>query len=88
MINPPGYKVRAIYASALNIKDLEVIKNIDDIEDEKMLELEVWEYNPKLFTNKGVVDKVSLYSSLKNKNDERIEQALEEALRDESWYTD
>lgn len=88
MINPPGHKVRAIYASALNIKDLEVVKNIDIINDEKLLELEVWEYDPKLFTNKGIVDKVSLYSSLKNENDERIEQALEEVLRDETWYTD
>lgn len=88
MINPPGHKVRAIYGGGLNVDDLEVVENIDIITDEKLLELQIWEYNPKLFTNKDIVDKASLYASLKNENDERIEQALEEVLRGEIWYTD
>jgi len=88
MFNPPGHKVRAIYGDGLNMNDLGVVKNIDIIKDEKLLELQIWEYDPKLFTNKDIVDKASLYASLKNENDERIEQALEEVLRGEIWYTD
>ena len=88
MINPTGHKVRAIYGNDLNIKDLEIVKNEDIIKDEKLLELQVWEYDPKLFANKDIVDRASLYSSLKKENDERIEQALQEVLRDEIWYMD
>ena len=87
MLNPPNYKVRAIYEGYLNSKDLEIIKNEDIIKDEKLVELQIWRYNPKLFAKEDTVDKVSLYASLKEENDERIEQALEEVLRGEIWYT-
>lgn len=88
MVNPPGYKVRALHGAGLNMKELEIVENIDIIKDENLLELQIWDYDPKLFANKGIVDKASLFSSLKNENDERIEQALEEALREEAWYMD
>ncbi len=88
MINPPGHKVRAIYDENLNKNDLEIIKNKDIIKDEKLLELQIWKYNPKIFTKKDIVDPASLYVSLEKENDERIEQALEEVLRDEIWYMD
>lgn len=87
MINPPKYKVRAINQEYLSNRDLEIIKNEDIIKDENLVELQIWEYNPKLFTKKHVVDTMSLYASLKEENDERIEQALEEVLRGEIWYT-
>ena len=45
--------------------------------------LEVWKYNPKQLANLvqddySVVDPLSLYLSLKNETDERIEMALEQ----------
>jgi len=88
MINPPKYKVRAIYTEDLKLNDLEIIENIDIIKDENLVEIQIWEYNPRIFTKKSIVDIVSLYASLKEENDERIEQALEEVLRGEKWYTD
>ena len=88
MINPPGHKVRAIYGDYLNNNDLEITENYDIIKDKKLVELQIWKYNPKLFQNKGIVDIMSLYLSLKEENDERIEQAMEEVLRGEKWYTD
>jgi len=88
MINPPDHKVKAIYSDDLNKNNLEVINNKDIIRDENLLELQIWEYDPKLFTMSDIVDRVSLYASLKNENDERIEQALEEVLREEKWYMD
>lgn len=88
MLNPPNYKVRAIYEEYLKGKDLEIIKNEDIIKDEKLVELQIWGYDPKHFTKKDIIDRVSLYASLKEENDERIEQALEEALRGGIWYTD
>jgi hypothetical protein len=41
-----------------------------------------------LFSKQSHVDLLSLFASLKEEKDERIEQALEEVLRAESWYTD
>ncbi|MFA9424406.1 MAG: MarR family transcriptional regulator [Sedimentibacter sp.] len=88
MINPPGYMVRAISSKCLNKQDIQIIKNKDIVKDQKFVKLEIWEYDPKLFTEKKCVDLMSLYASLKEEKDERIEQALEEILRGEVWYTD
>ncbi|MTI46825.1 MAG: MarR family transcriptional regulator [Firmicutes bacterium] len=88
MINPPGHPVRAISRRQLNKNDFRIIKNKDLVKDQKLVELEVWDYDPKLITDKKHVDPMSLYASLKEKKDERIEQALEEVLRGEIWYMD
>jgi hypothetical protein len=47
------------------------------------VEMEIWAYQPELLAShgkKGTVDPLSLYLSLKEKSDERIEMALEELL--------
>lgn len=53
-----------------------------------LVELQLWNYDPKLFSNKNHVDLMSLYAILKEETDERVGQALEEILRGEPWYTD
>lgn len=88
MMNPPGHPVRAISRGQLNKQEIEIIKNKDIVKDEKLVELEIWDYEPKQFTDKKHVDLMSLYASLKEEKDERIEQALEEVLQGETWYTD
>lgn len=49
------------------------------------LNLEVWNYPPTLFARGGVVDRMSLYLSLRETNDERIEAALEHMMGDAPW---
>jgi hypothetical protein len=90
MINPPGYPVRAIgYEQFQEIEnEIEIIKNKDIIKDERLVELQIWEYNPQLYSKKKHVDLMSLYVSLKEERDERVEQALEDVLRGEEWYMD
>lgn len=44
------------------------------------IELEVWNYDPKLFAIEGHVDSFSLYLSLKEIQDERVEMALQELM--------
>ena len=88
MMNPPGNPVLAIDRNQLNQSELEIVKNIDLIKDTKLVELELWDYDPKLFSNKHHVDLVSLYASLKEESDERIELTIEEVLRGEPWFTD
>lgn len=51
----------------------------DDIIDEsEFIKLEVWKYNPFVFAKKDVVDKFSLYMSMRETQDERTEAILKE----------
>lgn len=88
IINPPGHPIMAIDRKKLNREQIEVVKNKDLIKDSKLVELELWDYDPGLFSNNQHVDLLSLYASLKEETDERVEQALEKVLRGEPWYMD
>lgn len=54
-------------------------------EDEADFELQIWYYNPKLFSKDGSVDPFSLYLSLRDEKDERVEAALEELMENIKW---
>jgi hypothetical protein len=47
--------------------------------------IEVWNYDPNIFARYGTVDRFSLYLSLKDKKDERIEAALSEMIDNIEW---
>ena len=49
------------------------------------IEIEVWSYSPTLFAKKRLVDRLSLYLSLKESKDERVEAALEEMMKGQQW---
>jgi predicted transcriptional regulator len=88
MINPPAHPVIAIGREQFNTQKIEVIKNKDVIKDTQLMEVQIWDYDPRQFSRTKYVDPLSLYASLKDENDERIEHALEEVLQAEPWYTD
>lgn len=48
--------------------------------EEALIELEIWHYNPNLFSKNKIVDPYSLYLSLENVKDERVETALEDMM--------
>jgi hypothetical protein len=49
------------------------------------LEIELWKYAPAQFADKERVDRLSLYLSLRNSTDERIQSALEALMRGMGW---
>lgn len=49
------------------------------------LEIEVWSYAPSLFAKGKLVDRLSLYLSLKESQDERVEAVLEEMMKELPW---
>lgn len=53
--------------------------------DEADLEVEVWSYEPGLLSNGPAVDRLSLYLSLREDTDERVQSALDQMMRDVSW---
>ncbi|MDP4228560.1 MAG: hypothetical protein Q8910_19655, partial [Bacteroidota bacterium] len=50
--------------------------------------IEVWRYDPKVFSNDNYVDKLSLYLLLKDDEDERVQGALEQMINEMKWLED
>jgi hypothetical protein len=48
-------------------------------------EIQIWSYDPGLCAGDNTVDRLSLYLSLKDDRDERIEGALEEMMKSLAW---
>ena len=85
MLAAPEY---AIYA--LSREDWKALRQRHKIVEVPALEpdaseIEVWWYPPALFAEDGVVDRLSLYLSLKEDRNERTETALEEMMEKFKW---
>ena len=85
MINAPANRVCAMSLTRFNeLKKGNRIETIPSEADEK-IELQLWRYSPHIFFKDKTVDKLSLYLSLKNDPDERVEEALEELMDTIEW---
>jgi len=56
-----------------------------DIAEPNASELEIWSYSPERFAKKKVVDRFSLYLSIREDNDERVQSALKEMMEQVEW---
>jgi len=54
-------------------------------DDPESQEVEVWSYDPKLLSQGQVVDRLSLFLSLRGSEDERVEAAMDEMMEAVSW---
>ena len=80
-LNPPRIEEMAIY------KGEEIVDQFDIVDErfadnEHLLKVQLWKYNPAYFARRGSVDPISLTCSFKGNEDERIEMSIEELLRD------
>ena len=68
-------------------KSLEQRRQVNKIPNKEpgALEIEIWSYAPALFAKDKLVDRLSLYLSLKESKDERVEAALEEMMKGLQW---
>ena len=85
MLAAPQYRVLAVYGQDWNRLPIWHDKTPIPLQDPEAMEIEVWRYKPNLLANHGVVDPLSLYLSLENDEDERVQSALEEMLRRITW---
>lgn len=85
MLAPP--KREAYAASAKDWKDIKhkYPHDIISYPDEAGCDLEVWTYSPGLFAKGKIVDPFSLYLSLRDIKDERVESAMEEMMEGVEW---
>jgi len=88
MINPPNRPVRAISKAKARMLRENFIRNRDKIEEQNVIEIQIWDYDPDLLSSGNQVDIVSLAMSMSDIKDDRVELAIEERLRGESWYTE
>ena len=84
MLNAPKIDVYAIS------KNNELVKNLKTYDmqwsdSENLAVLQLWKYDPLLFSREKCADVVSLAESFKNNADERIEEAIEEYMEDYGW---
>ena len=75
-----------VYACAIDRwreirKDLKVVP----VADSGVNQVEVWTYRPELFAAQGIVDRLSLYLSMRDEDDERIIAALEGMMKEIQW---
>ena len=56
-----------------------------DIAEPNASELEIWSYSPTLFGEKRVVDRFSLFLSMREDEDERVQSALEGLMEQVEW---
>lgn len=84
LINPPSLPVYAMGLEKHRQTDVPKGMHTSNI-DEANLILQIWHYNPELFSDERKVDPFSLYLSLKETKDERVEEALEELMEKIKW---
>ncbi|MGN0295517.1 MAG: MarR family transcriptional regulator [Lachnospiraceae bacterium] len=82
MLNPSRVMTYAVYARSF-AKEKLVNELIDP---DEQIKLELWEYDPKQFSEDNLADKLSVALSFEGNEDERIEEAAEELL--EGVWTD
>jgi len=85
MLNPPKEPVYAL--GRQDWKKLSSKVETIPVEDDGTCHVQLWRYDPRLFAKnqKGCVDPFSLYLSLRQNGDERIESALEEMMEKIEW---
>ncbi|MEZ5306327.1 MAG: hypothetical protein R2684_04195 [Pyrinomonadaceae bacterium] len=77
---------------ALGQKEWNKLKQVEKVETFPLQErksgnvtIEVWNYDPRLLSDSGEVDRLSLYLSLRDEKDERVEAALRKMIGNIEW---
>ena len=85
MIAGPGVPVvaatRHVYRELLQEESILPVESADGAD----ARLEIWSYSPHLLSSGSNVDPLSLYLSLRDDSDERVQSALEESMRGLPW---
>lgn len=84
MLNPPTIPVRAIWRKDKSIECLEEV-DVKWEQDCNAVAVEIWKYDPMLFSMAGAIDPVSLATSLAEENDERVQGELDDYMEGVKW---
>lgn len=85
MINEDDFNTYATISSiAKNNLDIVEISQ-DSRPADNVTKMQIWKYNPKLISSEDCVDRLSLYLSMRDSKDERIQMSLEEMMAGIRW---
>lgn len=85
MINEDDFNTYATISSiAKNNLDIEEISQ-DSRPADNVTKMQIWKYNPKLISSEDCVDRLSLYLSMRDSKDERIQISLDEMMAGIRW---
>lgn len=82
MLNEPPHPVYAIYKKNLPIVNEEDILLMDELDDVDYQILEIWKYDPAMFSKKEIVDLFSLFASLQKVDEPRQEIEMNTLLEE------
>lgn len=85
MLGEPQVETRAVLgASWKRIEADYALRPATPFDDDRV-EIQTWTYDPQMLAQDGVVDRLSLYLSIRNDPDERVAQAADELLETFPW---
>lgn len=73
------------YAVFNRTKDFIIQTEWSDLFVDREITVEKWSYDPRILSQEDIADPLSIYLEFKNSDDERIEEALNELLKDIQW---
>ncbi|MFA7126314.1 MAG: hypothetical protein WC182_01965 [Bacilli bacterium] len=82
MLNEPRTPTIALFNRSKTIQKTNEVQGRIPNED---LIVQKWGYNPDIFAKKGIADPLSVFLQCKDSNDERIEEALDELIKEIKW---
>ena len=85
MLAPPSIPVYAVDANGWKSMQLNYAIVALPAAEPQSYEIEIWNYSPLLFQEDDVVDRFSLYFSLQDNVDERVQSALEKMMEEVLW---
>ena len=85
LLAAPGNVVIAMSSKDWKELPRRTVEGHVDLDDPEAVAVEIWSYNPQLLATDDVVDRFSLFLSLQDREDERVEQALEQLLEAVAW---
>jgi len=85
MLAPPKIEVAACGPHAALAKGKGIDKESYGFFNDNYVELQVWKYDPQPLMQNNRIDTVSLYMSLKDSPNERVQASLKEMLDKEQW---
>ena len=84
MLNAPRIPSYALEKGNAEVKSLKLLDPKWSTQTD-MIQLELWSYPPRIFAGKDRVDPVSLYCSMREDPDERIQAELDSLMEEMKW---
>lgn len=85
LLAPPRVETRAVLSAHWKGLEERLALSPALAFDDERTEIQTWAYNPEILARDGVVDRLSLYLSVRASPDERVAQAAEELMETFEW---